>query len=168
MTTKNDLYDYLTHLGVTRGFSVIAEFRAPLPRRRWKAIDLVWAKRRPTRPQVRSTLEEWRLFAAFEIEGSNVRLAPREFRRHLEDFPDVVNLHGEEIQKHVVLYTSAYDRRWNAKGNRESEIARCTKWASDSCFRVLDGRLIETYAEELPFLSSASLKAGRLASLRVP
>lgn len=162
MTTKNDLYAYPTWLGVKREFSVITEFGVRLPDRRKKNIDLVWATRRQHPKPLTNTLEEWCIHAAFEIEGSNVRLVPREFRRHLKDFQHVGNLNGEPMQKYVVLYTAAYDRRWNANKNRDEEIRERQAWAAGACFNVLDGSTIEKHANEFPFLKETGpLEAGR-------
>lgn len=148
MATKNDLFAFLTAEGCDRGYCTIPEFFVGLPDGRTKKIDLVWATRRTRhRFQNASNLEHWRIAAAFEVEGCNVRCLPNEFNRHVRDFPHVQNVDGEPMFKFVVLYTAAFDRAWRAGVDREEQVASRLQWETGGAFQVAHwGTLVQALA----------------------
>ncbi|TFZ03875.1 hypothetical protein [Ramlibacter humi] len=152
MVTKNDLYAYLTCEGVRRGYCTIPEFHVRLPDGRLKKIDLVWATPRRRGPvQDASNPDYWKLAAAFEIEGCNIRHHRNGMLRHVADFADVRNLRDDEpLQRFVVLYTCAHDRAWNHDRDWEEEVAARLAWETGDAFRIIDGRHIGAAIRGIP------------------
>ncbi len=151
MATKNDLYAFLTHEGVHRGYLAIPEFHVNLPDGRLKKLDLVWAIRRGMHQyQDSSNVEYWKLIAAFEIEGCNIRNHRNGMKRHIQDFADVRNLGDEPIQKFVVLYTAAFDRAWNSDHDWDSAVAARIRWQTHGRFRIVDGRELDEAIRNIP------------------
>ena len=151
MVTKNDLYAFLTYEGVQRGYCTIPEFHVNLPDGRLKKVDLVWANARPG-PGVQnaSNLDYWELSAVFEIEGCNIRNHRNGMLRHVEDFADVRNLHGEPLHRFVVLYTSAFDRAWNQERNWERDVRARLSWPTRDAFKIIDGRHVREAIKDIP------------------
>lgn len=159
MPTKNDIYAQLIKIGIQKGYEVIPEFRINLPDGRKKNIDLVWCIRNnlTSKFQNQPSKEYWSIVAAFEIEGSNVRLK-KELHRHITDFPHVSNVDPIcSPQKFVVLYTEAYDRTWKNARNADAEIEVRKNWAKPQTanFSVEDGRDL-VWTEKIPAASEIS------------
>ncbi|WP_446327080.1 hypothetical protein ACRHQN_27645 [Burkholderia pseudomallei] len=143
--TKNDLYAELVQLGVAKGYVVIPEFRVRLADgHRDKNIDLVWATRKPNVgvKQDRKSPQYWTLHAAFEIESCDVRnILGKEFDRHIRDLPTVENVDpATPIFHSIVLYTTAYDRKWKPQRDVDADIRLRKSWAKGSTVVVIDGR----------------------------
>ena len=143
--TRNDLYAYLISEGVRRNYLVMGEFVVHLSEDKSKKIDLVWATRNGhPGPQDADNVGYWDLKAIFEIEGCNIRNWPNEFMRHISSFPVISELYGPDVQKFVVLYTSAYDRDWNhnlTQDERDAEVQIRVAWGGQ-IVTVLNGRVI--------------------------
>ncbi len=124
--TKNDTYAFLSAEAAKQELASIPEFRVQVrgfrPRIQRttpsdqhddsKAIDLVWARRRPGQePYQNAEWQEcWEIFATFEVEACDVKINA-EFRRHLIELPQVRNAPGLREPKHfVLLYKQAFDR----------------------------------------------------------
>jgi hypothetical protein len=144
--TKNDLYAYLTRVGVRKGYDVISEFVLLLPKSKIRKLDLVWAERRGNRQgnQDAENPDYWRLKAIFEIEGCNIRALPSEFNRHAEAFKYIRAKYGKSVKRYVVLYTEAFDRRWaHNKITRAREVKERIRWGGRGV-RVVDGNRIKS------------------------
>ncbi len=149
-TTKNDLYSELIALGLSKGYSVIPEFRVDVPPREIdgkrtsgkKNIDLVWAKKLGPGRQTGPWKQHWEIIATFEIEACDVRdIEGKEFNRHLADLPTIKNARlGARIKHFIALYTDAHDRRWNVQRPFVREINERKAWAKGKGVTVLDGR----------------------------
>ena len=136
MATKNDLFAHLTQEGVERGYALSGSFLCIFRTANEEARLGVGYERTRHPFQSAPNLEYWRIAAAFEIEGCNVRRLPNEFLRHVQDFPHVHNLQHEPMLKLVVLYTDAYDRHWVEDLDREAEVAVRLQWETHGAFQV--------------------------------
>jgi hypothetical protein len=143
--TKNDLYAYLIREGVKRGYEVIPEFVMTLNSRKSRRVDLAWVTRKRGHKgrQNQENVAYWNLKALFEIEGSNIRKLPNEFKRHRRAFRFASTEYGKQVRCYVVLYTDAYDRAWKHAKNRRDEIAERIGWSSPDVV-VVDGNRIES------------------------
>lgn len=110
MATIEDIYAHLIKQGVERQFNVVAEFcAAPNSSLFEKNIDLVWlTKRIPADPSRVGSLREWKIEAAFEIEGYDVPLD--RIRIHSEQFKVLRADEKAEFPCYVPLYTEALHR----------------------------------------------------------
>lgn len=141
--TKNDLYAYLIREGVNRGYEVIPEFVVDLPEGKTKKVDLVWATRNGDHQGTQNQRNHayWDLKAIFEIEGSNVPETPQ-FARHVESFPLIAIDYGHDVERYVILYTDAFDRKhWPQNRDWTQKIQERIQWGG-SVVRVIDGRRI--------------------------
>lgn len=146
--TKNEIYGELVKAGISKGYTVIPEFRVFLNNGdRHKDIDLVWATRKPLiEPTlIVDNLDIWHIHAAFEIDACDVRahIQGKEFNRHLADLPEIMNRNpSTPIHLFVVLYTDAYDRNWNRSRNITLDIQQRRDWAKEkkNSVKIIDGR----------------------------
>jgi hypothetical protein len=137
---RNELYAKLVRMGTDAGYAVIPEFKVRCRGRRWKSIDLVWAKMRP-KPLAGQRCESlglWQLFATFEIEGCDVPYSRIE--RHVKDLSAIRTSRGATKKPHhVVLYSKAYDRNWDPGLNVDEAIKRRQQLATNPAVSVIDG-----------------------------
>ena len=130
MATIEEIYAYLTKKGVEHNFYVVAEFCAsPNNSLFEKNIDLVWLSKRDCADTERiGSLREWKIEAAFEIEGYDVPID--RIRIHSEQFNVLRNEERVKFPCYVPLYTEALHRsdpEWGTdkpQGKITSKIAQ--------------------------------------------
>ncbi|QEI13466.1 hypothetical protein [Cellvibrio japonicus] len=156
--TKNDIYSSLIEAGREKGYCVIPEFALhsdcpPNLEERPKHIDLVWALRQSSNSNEQNLPNSryWKVIAAFEIEGCNVKCERERHPKHLELLK---KFYGAEVQLFMVLYTQAYDRNWNNQATRDGEIASQKSWCENICnaegFKVISGIELLNNLQEIP------------------
>lgn len=94
--------------GINRGYIVVPEFHVPIKYApRPKKLDLAWLKSRTCQNHP-GPLSQWRLCAAFEIEGLNV--ARRRIQEHAKAFSHLHSTVNEYFPCYIALYEEAFHR----------------------------------------------------------
>jgi hypothetical protein len=157
MATIERIYSSLIYQGVSRGFHVVPEFAVRTGSGvSNKKLDLVWLE--PWRDhELGEPLRDWRISAAFEIEGCNVprsRLAEHKARSH-----DLQRILRYSFPFVVALYSEASHRanpNWGPKNVRRSISRRTQLYEADGgAFTIVDSSgLKNLLASSLPLSPS--------------